>query len=126
MNHDIGIRAFQAASADRANEWHQDKPWSLSDWMTATMGELGEAANIIKKLNRHRDGISSVGDPSEAELRIELQAELADTFAYLVLVAQEAGIDLAGATVNKFNIVSDREGWPHHVLTQLTPSRIAS
>lgn len=26
--------------------------WSLSDWMVATMGELGEAANVLKKLNR--------------------------------------------------------------------------
>ncbi len=31
--------------------------WSLSDWMTATLGELGEAANVVKKLNRHRDGM---------------------------------------------------------------------
>jgi hypothetical protein len=31
--------------------------WSLSDWFTATLGELGEAANVAKKLNRVRDGI---------------------------------------------------------------------
>jgi hypothetical protein len=31
--------------------------WSMSDWMTATLGELGEAANVLKKLNRVRDGI---------------------------------------------------------------------
>lgn len=36
---------------------HKMSDWSTSDWMTATLGELGEAANIVKKLNRVRDGI---------------------------------------------------------------------
>ena len=36
---------------------HKLGDWSLSDWMTAVTGELGEAANIAKKLNRVRDGI---------------------------------------------------------------------
>ena len=31
---------------------HKLSDWSLSDWMTATTGELGEAANIAKKINR--------------------------------------------------------------------------
>lgn len=29
---------------------HELNSWSLSDWFTATMGELGEAANLAKKL----------------------------------------------------------------------------
>lgn len=33
---------------------HSIGDWSLSDWMTALTGEVGEAANIVKKLNRHR------------------------------------------------------------------------
>jgi len=37
---------------------HQISDWSLSDWMTALAGEVGEAANIIKKLNRHRDKVA--------------------------------------------------------------------
>ena len=123
---DLGLRWFQAASVDRAQEWHRDAPWSLSDWMVATMGELGEAANVIKKLMRHRDGIATERDPSEADLMTELRTELADTLSYLVLVADAAGVDLAGATVEKFNIVSERQGWPHHWLDPLTPSRIAS
>ena len=120
---DLGLREFQAASADRAAEWHADAPWSLSDWMTATVGELGEAANIIKKMNRHRDGIATASDPTVDELRAELRLELADTLSYLVLVAEQAGIDLAGATVEKFNTVSDRQGWPHHKLDPLPPRR---
>ena len=36
---------------------HKLDSWSLSDWVTALTGEVGEAANVIKKLNRVRDGI---------------------------------------------------------------------
>ncbi len=36
---------------------HALQSWSLSDWFTAILGELGEAANVAKKLNRIRDGI---------------------------------------------------------------------
>lgn len=44
---------------------HALESWSLSDWITATTGELGEAANIAKKLNRIRDGI-----PGNPQVRI--------------------------------------------------------
>jgi hypothetical protein len=33
--------------------------WSTSDWMTAMVGEVGEAANVVKKLNRVRDCVTS-------------------------------------------------------------------
>lgn len=40
---------------------HSLDSWSTSDWLVAVMGELGEAANIVKKLNRVRDNIA--GNP---------------------------------------------------------------
>ena len=88
---------------------HPLSGWSLSDWMTATMGELGEAANVLKKLNRVRDGIKG-NDKSEGELRKEFADELADTFIYLDLLAQAAGIDLAGAVRAKFDQTSRKIG----------------
>lgn len=81
--------------------------WSLSDWFTATMGELGEAANVAKKLNRARDGIPG-NTLSEEELRVELRKEIADVFIYLDLLAQSEGIDLAEAVVSKFNETSEK------------------
>ncbi len=89
---------------------HPLKSWSLSDWFTATMGELGEAANVAKKLNRVRDGIVG-NDKSEAELRADLADEIADTYAYLDLLAQAAGIDLEQAVLSKFERVSARIGY---------------
>lgn len=108
---DIGLRHIQETSWKRANRWHQDTPWSLSDWCTALTGELGEAANIIKKLNRHRDGITTERDPAPEILQAELALELADILAYLLPLASQAGVDLAQAFVTKFNEVSDRQGW---------------
>lgn len=74
--------------------------WSLTDWTTAVAGELGEAANIIKKIRR--------GDMTLDEARPALAKELADTQTYLDLLAMAANIDLGQATIEKFNEVSAR------------------
>ena len=54
---------------------HTLESWSLSDWMTAILGELGEAANIAKKLNRVRDGISGNKETEQELLQMAI-AEL--------------------------------------------------
>lgn len=88
---------------------HRLSDWSLSDWMTAIMGELGEAANVAKKLNRVRDGIRG-NKETEAELRLRLARELADTFIYLDLTMQSLGLDLADLVVEVFNAKSEQIG----------------
>lgn len=87
--------------------------WSIAEWFMATMGELGEAANVAKKLLRIRDNIpgnnfsdpatASSTDVEAAKLRMQLADELADTAIYLDLTAQAAGIDLEAAIIRKFN-----------------------
>lgn len=89
---------------------HQLQSWSLSDWMTATAGELGEAANIIKKLNRVRDGIPG-NTESPSELRDKLADELADVAIYLDLLAQAAGFDLDTIRDTKFAKTSAKIGY---------------
>lgn len=89
---------------------HKISDWSMSDWMTATMGELGEAANVAKKLNRVRDGIPGNSE-TEEQLRANLADELADTFIYLDLMAQSQGIDLETAVISKFNRTSEKIGY---------------
>jgi NTP pyrophosphatase (non-canonical NTP hydrolase) len=84
--------------------------WTLSEWMTVTMGELGEAANIIKKLNRDRDCIP--GNTTDKEtLEKHLSEELADVACYLDLLCQAAGFDLETIREQKFNIVSKKIGY---------------
>lgn len=89
---------------------HKLNSWSLSDWFTATMGELGEAANIAKKLNRVRDGIPGNTETPEM-LRKALADEIADTFIYLDLLAQSEGISLAEAVADKFDRTSAKIGY---------------
>lgn len=84
--------------------------WSLSDWFTALTGELGEAANVAKKLNRIRDGVRGNRE-SEEELRAKLRAELADCYIYLDLLAQRAGFRIGDAVAETFDAKSREIGY---------------
>lgn len=90
---------------------HAINSWSLSDWMVACLGELGEAANVLKKLNRVRDGVPGNKETPE-QLRANLARELADTFIYLDLLSQAAGIDLPAVVAEVFNAKSKQIGSP--------------
>lgn len=94
---------------------HAINSWSLGDWMTAMTGEVGEAANIIKKMNRHRDNVTNPGDPSMVELREMLKAELADIDIYLDLMFSRLGFDREAAIREKFNATSEKIGAPHRL-----------
>ena len=85
--------------------------WSTSDWMTATMGELGEAANVVKKLNRVRDGVPG-NKQTEQQLRDQLRKEIGDVFVYLDLMAQSLGFNIADAAAEVFNAKSADIGYP--------------
>lgn len=116
---DLTFKQLRDASLERSALWHHGgiSDWSLSDWLTATCGELGEAANVIKKMNRARDGI--VGNAaSELDLVEALADELADTAIYLVLLAAAAGVELDAAIIRKFNVVSERNGFPVRLISR--------
>lgn len=89
---------------------HKLQSWTLSDWITALAGEVGEAANIIKKLNRIRDNIPGNSE-TEEELIHDLGFELADISIYLDLLAQAAGFDLEAMREIKFQMTSRKIGY---------------
>lgn len=93
---------FKNAKGEQAHFSEDGSDWSLSDWMCAVAGELGEAANILKKVRR--------GDLSLEEARPALAKEYADVVTYLDILARLSGINLGTATVEKFNEISDRVG----------------
>ena len=90
---------------------HPLSGWSASDWMTALVGEVGEAANIVKKLNRVRDSVPG-NKVSADELRAMLRKELGDVFVYLDLMAQSLGFSIADAAAEVFNTKSKEIGYP--------------
>lgn len=96
----LRLPTFKNAKGEPAHAKADGSDWKLSAWSNAVLGELGEAANIIKKIER--------GDMSLEEARPALAEEFADVVTYLDLLATQAGIFLGVATYNKFNKVSKR------------------
>lgn len=68
-------------------------------------GEVGEAANEVKKLAREEMGIR--GSRTTVE---KLGTELADVIICADLVAEQYGINLVEAVRSKFNETSDKVG----------------
>jgi NTP pyrophosphatase (non-canonical NTP hydrolase) len=89
---------------------HKLSAWSMSDWFLAALGELGEAANIAKKLNRVRDGIPGNKD-SVQELHDKLRKELGDVYVYLDLLAQSLGFYVQDAAIEVFESKSREIGY---------------
>lgn len=85
------------------------KLWTPADWMTALVGEVGELANVLKKLKRGYDLTKGM---NQEDLRAQVNPELGDIQCYLDLLAVSLGTNLAQATCDKFNEVSRRVGYP--------------
>jgi NTP pyrophosphatase (non-canonical NTP hydrolase) len=100
----------------RARRWHPDgiASWSLSDWAVALAGECGELCNVVKKLNRIRDGITGNKESAE-QLQKALADEIADVYLYLDLFAHRAGVNLENVIRDKFNATSERIGFPERI-----------
>jgi NTP pyrophosphatase (non-canonical NTP hydrolase) len=98
------IPLFKNAKGERAHDKEDGSDWKLSAWSNATLGELGEAANLIKKVER--------GDLTLDQAREALAKEFADVVIYLDILAMQAGVDLGLAVREKFNEVSERVGAP--------------
>lgn len=119
LSMDLNFSEVLEASKTRCARWHgpDSVPWTGADWSNAMCGEAGEAANVVKKLRRVETGVKGSQDPDWLELKEMLAFELADTYLYLVLVADYYNVDLASAVVEKFNSVSIREGFPERLGT---------
>ncbi len=104
----------------QGEECHTDPntKWGPADWLEALVGELGEYANLRKKVNR--------GDFTLEEALPAISDELADVMIYLDLLALDLGIDLGKAVMAKFNkksaqlnlpVCLDAEDWHARVPT---------
>lgn len=106
MKHPMTVEnTLRSANAARQQEWDQDDQITASYRGNELAGEVGEACNVIKKLERERLGISgsraTVGDLAE---------ELADVVICADLIALHYRIDLDAAVIAKFNKTSEKVG----------------
>jgi len=99
------LSVLRQASQERQKEWDTGGNIDLSYRGNELAGEVGEACNIIKKLERERLGIKG----SRATVA-QLAEELADVIICTDLIAAKLGINLATATKNKFNATSAKVG----------------
>lgn len=74
---------FRNAKGELTHPPQGGNDWSKLDWQIAVLGELGETANIVKKLRR--------GDFSLEQCWQELSDELADTLVYTDILANQCG-----------------------------------
>jgi len=122
MSKDLSFKALQEAARKRSKYFRnaqgglarkEGQEWTPERWTLATMGELGEFANLLKKVLRgdfkvDLEAIKNLGgvgfqDSSEDDLKTKLAFELADTAIYLALLADSLNIDLGEAVTQKFN-----------------------
>lgn len=100
---DITFREFTLKNVERSHRvWPQCDDWSRGDWLIATLGELGEAANISKKIER--DGITP-------ELLHEFHREVFDIIAYGFLMIAMTGGDPEAVAKEKWDEVSERNNF---------------
>ena len=97
---------FKDAQGRTAHAMPDGSDWSPAEWCGAVLGELGELANLEKKIKR---GDFDMDDPAvHAKVQGDVAREFADIVTYLDIYAMQRGVDLGEATRVKFNEVSRR------------------
>ena len=101
----MNLAELRKANVARQAEWDPNGTITLSYAGNELAGETGEACNIIKKLDRERQGLR--GSRATPE---QLAAELADVVICVDLIAMALGLDLGAAVRAKFNATSEKYG----------------
>lgn len=96
---------LRKANETRQFEWDVDSRITLTFRGVELAGEVGEALNVIKKIERERLGIRGT-----RATMLDLAEELADVVICADLVAMHVGIDLERAVAEKFNATSEKNG----------------
>lgn len=111
----LNLAELRAANKARDAEWVSGgAKLSLSFRGNELAGEIGEACNVIKKLEREQLGL--VGSRATVW---DLADELADGVICIDLIAMDLGIDLGASIAVKFNGTSEKRG----LKTMLVPSQ---
>ena len=95
---------LRRVNAERAQEWCGEQVVSPLFWATELGGEVGEALNEVKKLEREAMGWRGSRTTT---------LKLADVVICLDGLARHYGIDLQQAVIRKFNATSEKQGFPH-------------
>lgn len=106
MRYDNGLDRLRQANIHRQKLWDPDNVIDFAYRGNELAGEVGEACNVIKKLERARHCRPGSTDTVE-----HLAEELADVVICVDLIANAVGIDLWDAVRSKFNATSKKVGF---------------
>lgn len=101
----VKLPTLREANFARQQEWDAGNQISAAYRGNELAGEIGEACNVIKKLERERMGIRGSRDTVD-----HLAEELADVVICVDLLAMHYGVDLDAAVARKFNATSEKVG----------------
>ncbi len=91
---------FKDAKGRPAHSKPDGSDWSIAEWLMAVVGELGEFANLQKKVIR--------GDLTADEAKEALAKEIADVIIYMDLLAFQFRLDLGEIVIKKWNETSGK------------------
>jgi NTP pyrophosphatase (non-canonical NTP hydrolase) len=117
---DLDLSDLRRANITRQAEWDPTNAITLAYRGNELAGEVGEACNIVKKLERERLGLR--GSRVTVD---QLAQELADVVICVDLLAMDAGVDLARAITEKFDATSEKHGLATR-LAEITASRASA
>jgi len=102
----LDLTVLQYANYRRSRQWDPRNKITLLFHSNELAGEAGEAANVVKKMEREAMGL-----PGSRATTQDLGSELADVVICASLTANKAGIDLPTAVIKKFNETSREKGF---------------
>lgn len=114
QRHGLTLEEFARVNVDRATACFPEcSDWTPLEWAGALAGEVGELANLLKKMRR-----------GEAVDRQAVSDELGDVYTYLDLVANSVDTPLEYAVVRKFNVVSERRKAKQYIVPRDEHGRV--
>jgi NTP pyrophosphatase (non-canonical NTP hydrolase) len=115
-----GLDALAKKMRENSERWfpalHEDASSGFTDlrvfYALGLAGEGGEVANVVKKLMRRMGAATDEAEYLEAKAMFDrdLGPELADVFTYLLLLADECGVDLLAEYHAKVSVNESRWG----------------
>lgn len=102
----MDLNKLRKANEKRQAIWCPDEIPDMMFRAVELSGEVGEACNVVKKLEREKKGWRGSRDTLE-----HLMEEIADVIISADLLAMATGIDLAEAVKKKFNQTSEKQGF---------------
>jgi len=109
---------LHSANVARNKEWDSSGVLDLSFRGNELAGEVGEACNVIKKLERERLGIRGSRDTVE-----HLVEELCDVVICAYLIGMEINVDLTPHIAAKFNETSRKLGLTVFLVEKIAAQR---